>query len=95
MLLNEMLRLLAEGGVRSTAEIARRLGVGQELVAAMAGDLARRGYLAALETGCATGCDGCGLASACAAPGSPAAVMPMLALTAKGRRAAESSGAWR
>ncbi|MCX6030301.1 MAG: FeoC-like transcriptional regulator [Chloroflexi bacterium] len=95
MLLNELLRLLAEGGVHSTAEIARRLGVGPELVAAMADDLARRGYLAPLDTGCATGCDGCGLASTCAAPGSPAAVIPMLALTAKGRRAAENIGAWR
>ncbi len=93
MLLNEMLRLLGEGGLHSTAEIARRLGVGQEMVAAMADDLARRGYLVPLDAGCATGCDGCGLAHACAAPGSPAAVMPMLALTAKGRRAAESIGA--
>ena len=92
MLLNEMLRLLGEGGVHSTAEIARRLGVGQELVVAMADDLARRGYLALLDTGCATGCDGCGLAHACAAPGAPAAVMPTLALTAKGRRAGEKPG---
>jgi hypothetical protein len=85
MLLNEMLRLLSEGGIHSIAEMARRLGVGQELAAAMVADLARRGYLAPLDMGCATRCDGCGLASACAAPGSP--TMPLLALSAKGRRA--------
>lgn len=79
----EMLQVLNEGGLHSTAGLGRRLGVSEELVEAMAEDLARRGYLASPEMGCVTGCDGCGLAGACTVAGAP-----LLALTAKGRRAA-------
>jgi hypothetical protein len=83
-MLNDLLRLLGDGGIHSTAELARRLGVNEALVTAMTGDLTRRGYLAPVDTGCGTSCDGCGLAKACApAPGYAPA--PMLMLTAKGR----------
>jgi hypothetical protein len=83
-MLNDLLRLLGDGGIHSTAELARRLGVNEPLVTAMTGDLTRRGYLAPVDTGCGTSCDGCGLAKACApAPG--CAPTPMLMLTAKGR----------
>ena len=71
-----------------TAELARRLGVNEALQATMTGDLTRRGYLAALNTSCATACDGCGVAAACVAPGEPSAHASMLTLTAKGQRAA-------
>jgi hypothetical protein len=81
-----MLRLLNEGGIHSTAELARRLGVGEELVGAMTDDLARRGYLTSPEMGRATVCDGCALAGTCTTAGTP-----LLALTVKGRRAAQSS----
>ncbi len=84
--LDELLRLLGDGGIHSTAELARRLDVSEGLVSAMAADLARRGYLEPIETGCGTGCDGCGLAKACA-PASGNAPAPMLMLTAKGRAA--------
>lgn len=79
-MLNDLLRLLGDGGIHSTAEIARRLGVSEALVTTMTGDLTRRGYLAALDMGCATACDGCGMATACAEPRAP-----LLTLTAKGR----------
>jgi hypothetical protein len=83
-MLNDLLRLLGDGGIHSTAELARRLGVNETLVTAMTADLTRRGYLAPVDTGCGTSCDGCGLAKACApAPGYAPA--PMLMLTAKGR----------
>ena len=60
------------------------LEVSEGLVAAMATDLTRHGYLAPIEAGCGTSCDGCGLAKACVpAPGNAPA--PMLMLTAKGR----------
>jgi len=81
-----MLALLSEGGIASTAGLARRLGVSEGLVGLMAADLARRGYLAPLEGGCHGGCGGCHVAPACAAPGAmPSA---MLTLTPKGRQAA-------
>ncbi len=83
----QMLRLLGEGGIHTTAELARRLGVTDELVRLMAEDLARRGYLAVLEAACGAGCAGCTLADACSQdrPDTPAPAL--IALTAKGRRA--------
>jgi DNA-binding MarR family transcriptional regulator len=87
--LDELLRLLNDGGLHSTAELARRLGVTEGLVSAMAADLARRGYLEPIETGCGTGCDGCGLAAACS-PAQGDRRAPLLALTAKGRAAAQA-----
>ena len=87
-LLTEVLRLLSEGGIHSTAELARRLDTREALVAAMAEDLAHRGYLDPLPGGCATACDGCALSGSCAMPGEPGAAARTFALTAKGRRAA-------
>jgi hypothetical protein len=86
--LAEMLRLLADGGIHSTAELARRLEVGEGLLAAMVDDLSRRGYLAAVDQSCGAACDGCGVRSACAAPGTTPAAPRLLALTERGRRAA-------
>ena len=86
--LAEMLRLLADGGIHSTAELARRLAVGEGLLAAMVDDLSRRGYLAAVDQSCGAACDGCGVRSACAAPDATPATPRLLALTERGRRAA-------
>lgn len=86
-MLIQMLRLLDDGGIHTVAELARRLGVGETLVASMAADLTRRGYLAALETSCATACAGCGMAARCTAAGSEAPLLPLMTLTARGREA--------
>jgi hypothetical protein len=86
--LAEMLRLLADGGIHSTAELARRLEVGEGLLVAMVDDLSRRGYLAVVNQSCGTACDGCGIQSACAAPGATSAAPRLLALTDRGRRVA-------
>jgi hypothetical protein len=86
-MLNDLLRLLGDGGIHSTAELARRLGVNETMVTALTGDLTRSGYLAAINTSCATACDGCGVAAACA-PGEPSAHASLLTLTPKGQRAA-------
>ncbi len=88
MLLTEMLQLLVDGGLHSTAELARRLGVSEGLVAAMTEDLARRGYLAAVRGHCDTACAGCGIQAACVEPGAAATVPILLSLTDKGQRAA-------
>ncbi len=81
--MGRLLRLLGEGGISSTAELARRLDISEGLVGLMVEDLTRRGYLAPLDAGCSSGCDACGLAAACGVTGKP----PVLALTEKGRRA--------
>jgi len=87
-LLTEVLRLLREGGIHSTAELARRLDTREALVSAMAADLADRGYLELMPGGCAPACDGCALSGRCAMPGEPVTAARTFALTAKGRRAA-------
>jgi hypothetical protein len=84
-MLNDLLRLLGDGGIHSTAELARRLGVSETMVTALTCDLTRRGYLAALDMGCATACDGCGLGATCSEPRAP-----LLTLTAKGQAAARA-----
>ena len=87
---SQMLGLLSYGGIRSTAELAKRLGVSEALVGMMAEDLTRRGYLQALVGGdCNSGCGGCGLVSQCKAPGAEDR-LPLLALTEKGKVAASA-----
>jgi hypothetical protein len=86
--LAEMLRLLADGGIHSTAELARRLEVGEGLLAAMVDDLSRRGYLAAVDQSCGATCDGCGIQAACITSGGAPTTPRLLALTDRGRRAA-------
>lgn len=81
-----MLGLLGEGGIRTTTELARKLHISEDLARLLVEDLTRRGYLAALEADCATGCAGCTLADACTKP-SGATTLPVLALTAKGHQA--------
>jgi hypothetical protein len=83
-LLQQFLSLLDSGGLHTMDETARQLGVSEALVSAMADNLLRRGYLAALNDSCGTSCGGCPVSSACHLPESvPKA--PMMALTAKGR----------
>lgn len=86
----QLLGLLAEGGIRSLADLARRLDVSEALARLMAEDLTRRGYLVALESGCASTCAGCSLSGACSTADAHAA-MPLLALTAKGRQVTTSA----
>ncbi len=86
------LSLLAEGGIRSLSELARRLDVSEGLLRLMAENLARQGYLAPLGDGCTTtsttACDGCALSDACSPSGSHASKPLRLMLTPKGRQAA-------
>jgi len=79
-----MLQLLDEGGIHSTAELARQLETTEAMVAAMAENLARQGYLTPIESGCETSCSGCWAAESCGRSQHTA----MLALTIRGRQAA-------
>lgn len=81
--MGQLLHLLGEGGIRSTAELARRLNLSEGVVGLMIEDLTRRGYLTPLDAGCSSGCAGCGQAASCSLGAKP----PILALTEKGRRA--------
>lgn len=87
-LLDKLLRLLDSGGIHSTADLARQLDVGEGLLAAMADDLVRHGYLASLTDNCGTGCNSCWAAAVCTGSGN---ALPVLALTAKGREALEKA----
>lgn len=86
--LMSLLRALNDGGIHSTAELARRLGVSEGLVIVMADDLGRRGYLAGVGQACETACEGCGLRTMCAPHAAPTVAPRLLSLTARGRRAA-------
>ena len=85
-MLRKLLQQVAEGGVRTRAGLARKLGVSEGLVEQMLEDLARMGYLKPVEGDCASQCTGCPLARTCAV-GTPARIW---ALTEKGQKAAES-----
>ncbi len=84
-----LLQLVSHGGIRSTAELGKRLGVSEALVTMMAEDLRRRGYLQAISGGaeCSSGCASCGITSSCKLPGT-AEQLPLLVLTEKGKLAA-------
>jgi len=60
-----MLRALNEGGIHSTAELARRLGLSEGMVGRWPKTWHRHGYLAGARCGCASGCTGWVPASAC------------------------------
>ncbi|MBC8446341.1 MAG: Lrp/AsnC family transcriptional regulator [Chloroflexi bacterium] len=68
-MLQRLLELVAEGGLRSYADLARELGVSEGLVGQMIEDLARRGYLRPVAGDCETQCSGCSLAGTCAVGG--------------------------
>jgi predicted ArsR family transcriptional regulator len=68
-MLEELLRRLAEGGTYNLSELARELGVGEELLRQMIEDLVRRGYLRPVAGNCQGQCAGCPLAETCAIGG--------------------------
>ena len=88
-----LLRLLSGGGIRSTSELAQKLGGSEGLVTMMAEDLMRRGYLVPLSGGgeCDAGgraaCAGCGMVAACSVS-TARDRLPLLALTQRGRQMA-------
>jgi len=87
----ELLRLLTDGGIHSTVELARRLKVEERLLAVMVDDLGRRGYLAAVDQACGDGCTGCGIRSACTTTGVTSSSTRLFVLTERGVRAAQGS----
>jgi len=60
-MLEQLLRLIAEDGVSTCEDLARRVSVSQPLLEAMLEELARLGYLRAVASGCAGHCTGCSM----------------------------------
>ena len=58
-MLEQLLQLVAQGGVHSYADLTTRLSISQPLLEAMLEDLARLGYLRAVDAGCEGHCTGC------------------------------------
>jgi predicted ArsR family transcriptional regulator len=81
-MLEKLLRLLSEGGAHSLAELARALGVSEELLRPMIADLVRLGYLHPVAAGCQGNCAECPLLRR-----SPGGCEHLWALTAKGKEA--------
>ena len=60
-MIEQLLRILAEGGVHSYEELAERLSVPTPLLEMMLEDLSRLGYLRSINNGCGTRCAGCSI----------------------------------
>lgn len=85
-MLKELLRRVAAGGPLSLPELARAVGLNEELLKPMIEELARLGYLRPVALGCQRDCARCPLSA-----GRPAGWCSQLwALTAEGERAVRS-----
>lgn len=80
--MNRLLELVAEGNVHSHTDLARKVGVSEELLGEMIEDLVRMGYLRPVSGDCQGRCAGCPLPKICAI-GGPARVW---ALTERARQ---------
>ena len=81
--LNELLRLVAVGGVHSYDELAEKLALPLPLLEAVLEDLGRRGYLRPAEAACSDNCTKCPIGG-CSVAGRGR----LWVLTEKGARAA-------
>jgi hypothetical protein len=81
--LEKLLKLLHDGGIRSYGELAAALSIPETLLEVMLEDLARRGYLRSMAEQCGSKCEGCHVSLCAAGSGGKVWV-----LTEKGARAA-------
>lgn len=58
-MLENLLQLVAEGGVHSYEDLTKRLAISQPFLEAMLEDLARLGYLRSVGDGCEEQCGAC------------------------------------
>ena len=64
-MLEKLLKRISQGGGFSTHSLALELGITNELMEAMLGDLVRAGYLRPLERCREAGCSNCGASTSC------------------------------
>ena len=62
-MMEQLLQLVAAGGVQSYEDLTDSLGISLPLLEAMLEDLARLGYLRALDDRCQGHCTGCSVGS--------------------------------
>lgn len=84
-MLNGLLETLAEGGAHRPRDLARALGVGEDLLQQMLRDLSRMGYLKPIGGECGVKCQGCPVTAGCAVGGRGY----VWSLTEKGSRAVQ------
>jgi len=82
-MLEQLLHMVAEGGLHSYEELAKRLSISVPLLETMLEDLARRGYLRPVDSDCGMHCTGCS-AGTCSITGPGR----LWTLTERGTRAA-------
>lgn len=83
-MIEELLRILAEGGIHSYEDLASRLSVPMPLLEMMLEDLSRLGYLRSANNDCGSHCAGCSMGG-CSITGPGR----LWTLTEKGAKAAE------
>ncbi len=64
-MLERLLKSVTEGGVHSYGELAKTLGVSEDLLRQMVEDLARMGYLEPLSETCSSACTECSMRDLC------------------------------
>jgi DNA-binding IscR family transcriptional regulator len=67
--LDQVLRIAAQGGIHTRRELAQRLDVSEELLQQMIDELVRMGYLKPVAGDCDGRCAGCSFAAECAIGG--------------------------
>jgi hypothetical protein len=82
-MIEQLLRFVAEGGVHSYEDLAKRLSISMPLMEMMLEDLSRLGYLRLADSDCGTHCASCSIGS-CSITGPGR----LWALTEKGAKAA-------
>jgi len=82
-MLFDILRLIQQGAVHNSQELAHALNTSNALIQQMTQQLALQGYLISPQSTCAGGCSGCGHQKTCALLSSPRLWM----LTEKGTAA--------
>lgn len=81
-MLVQVLETIAQGGTYALADLARTVGVEEELLHQMIEHLTRMGYLKTIGEVCHSGCDDCPMAGVCGIGGEGRA----WGLTGKGSR---------
>ncbi|HAL60793.1 MAG TPA: hypothetical protein DCP08_00110 [Chloroflexi bacterium] len=84
-MLDQVLRIVAQGGTHTRWELAQRLEVSEELLQQMIDELVRLGYLKPVVGDCHDRCGGCPFAAECAIGGAGR----IWTLTEKGVRGVE------
>jgi uncharacterized protein YuzB (UPF0349 family) len=68
-MLEQLLKMVATGGIHSYAQLARDLNVSEALLEQMLEELERMGYLQRMDATCDSHCDHCGESTTCSVHG--------------------------